>query len=97
MTLTTHTQQLLDRIRQILPVTEDEIVQRGITEAATSRIVELRKRATQLAESYRTLDSLEARVKTEVTPSNHTLYTDLLEWRAVQHELGQLTGFLGAV
>ena len=95
MTLTTHTQQLLARIRELLSVTEDEIVQRGITETATARIVELRQRAAQLAARYGSLEGLETRVKTEgVTPDDHTLYTDLLEWRAVRHELAQLTGFL---
>lgn len=97
MTLTTHTQQLLNRIQELLSLTEDEIVQRGITEAATARIVELRQRAAQLAARYTSLETLEARVKSEeTTHDDHTLYTDLLEWRAVRHELGQLTGFLEA-
>jgi phosphopantetheinyl transferase (holo-ACP synthase) len=97
MTLTTHTQQLLNRIQELLSITEDEIVQRGITEAATARIVELRQRGAQLADRYASLEALEARVKSEgVTPDDHTPYTDLLEWRAVRHELAQLTGFLEA-
>ncbi|MEJ2353632.1 MAG: hypothetical protein P8Y03_27960 [Anaerolineales bacterium] len=48
MTLNTQTQRLLDKIQELLPVTEDEVVQRGITETATARIVELRQRATRM-------------------------------------------------
>ncbi len=32
-----------------------------------------------------------------VSPDDHTPYTDLLEWRAIRHELEQLTRFLEAV
>ncbi len=95
MTLTIHTQQLLSRIRELLSVTEDEIVQRGITEAATARIVDLRQRAAQLTARYQSLSALENRVATEgVSPDDHSLYTDLLEWHAVRHELSGLTNFL---
>jgi len=57
MTLNTQTQRLLDKIQELLPVTEDEVVQRGITETATARIVELRQRAAQLAEQYGSISS----------------------------------------
>ena len=98
MTLTVYTQNLLSRIRELLPLSEDEIVQRGITEAATARIIELRQRAVQLSERYQSLERLEARLKTEgVSPDDHTMYTDLIEWRAVRYELAELTGFLESV
>ena len=98
MTLNTQTQRLLDKIQELLPVTEDEVVQRGITETATARIVELRQRAAQLAEQHGSLEGLEKRVEAEgVSPDDHTRYTDLLEWRAVRHELSQLAGFLESV
>lgn len=95
MTLSAHTQQLLQHVQQLLSVTEDEIVQSGITAAATARIVALRQRAAQLAGQYESLEALEALVSRQsVSPDDHTLYIDLLEWRAVRHELTELTGFL---
>lgn len=98
MTLTAHTERMLNRIRELLPVTEDEIVQRGIAAEVTARIVELRQAAARLAARYPSLEALEARIKAEgVSPDDHTLYTDLLEWRAARHELTELTGFLQAV
>ena len=98
MTLTTHTKKLLDRIQELLPVSDEEIVQRGITETATARIVELRNRATQLANQYASLEALELQVKNQGVPADdHTLYTDLIEWRALRNELAELTGFLEAV
>jgi hypothetical protein len=88
----------MDRIQELLPVTDDEIVQRGITETATARIVELRQRMAQLSGQHVSLEKLEERVRVEgVSPDDHTLYTDLLEWRAVRHELSLLTGFLETV
>ena len=98
MGITTNTQKLLDRIQELLPVTDDEIVQRGITETATARIVELRQRMAQLTDQHVSLEKLEERIRVEgVSPDDHTLYTDLLEWRAVRHELSLLTGFLETV
>ena len=98
MTLTVSTQQLLQRVREILPISEDEIVQRGITESVTARIVELRRRMAQLTVHYTSIEILESQLGSEnISPSDHTLYTDLLEWRAARHELSQLTSFLGAV
>ncbi|MEJ2304582.1 MAG: hypothetical protein P8Y14_23900 [Anaerolineales bacterium] len=95
MRLNTETQRLLDKIQELLPVTEDEVVQRGITETAIARIVELRQRAAQLAEHHGSLEHLEKQINSEGVPAeDHTLYTDLLEWRAVRHELSQLAGFL---
>jgi hypothetical protein len=44
------------------------------------------------------LEHLERRIDSEGVPAqDHTLYTDLLEWRAVRHELSQLAGFLESV
>ena len=96
--LTTHTQNLLHRLQNLLPLTEDEIVQRGITEATMARIMELRQQAAQLASMYTSLENLEQKVKTEgVSPDDHTLYTDLIEWRAVRQELADLAAFLESV
>lgn len=98
MTLTSHTQDLLTHLQQLMAVNDDEIVQRGIAQATTDRIIELRQRAGQLSERYSDIESLEAQVKNQgVSADDHTLYTDLLEWRAARHELEQLTRFLETV
>ena len=98
MTLTTHTQDLLTHLQQLMAVNDDEIVQRGIAQATTDRIIELRQRAGQLSERYSNIESLEAQVKKQGVPADdHTLYTDLLEWRAARHELEQLSRFLETV
>jgi hypothetical protein len=96
MTLTAHTQDLLSRLQGMLALSDDEIVQRGIAQATTDRIIELRQRAAQLKERHLSLKKLEAQVAQGVTAGDHSLYTDLLEWRAVRHELEQLTRFLEA-
>ena len=95
MTLTEQTQTALSRLRELLPVSEDDVVQRGITEEVTARIAELRRTAARLARKHGTLERLERQVESEgVTPDDHTLYTDLLEWRAARRELAELTAFL---
>lgn len=44
------------------------------------------------------IDELEIRLKTEgATPDDHTLYRDLLEWRAIDHELSELLVLFEAV
>lgn len=96
MVLTSRTQNLLTDLQKIMALNEDEIVQRGIAQATTDRIIELRQRMGQLAEQYGSIEKLEVQSK-DVPPDNHTLYTDLLEWRAVRHELEQLTHFLETV
>ena len=98
MTLTTHTQDLLTHLQQLMAVNDDEIVQRGIAQATTDRIIELCQRAGQLGARYSSIESLEAQVKNQgVSADDHTLYTDLLEWRAARHELEQLSRFLETV
>ena len=93
MVLTSHTQNLLADLQKILALNEDEIVQRGIAQATTDRIIELRQRAGQLTENYGSIEKLETQGK-NVSADDHTLYTYLLEWRSVRHELGQFTEFL---
>ncbi len=97
MTLTAHTQDLLSRLQALMALSDDEIVQRGIAQAATDRIIALRQRAAQLQEIYGSLEQLETQGTQRVSVDDHTLYTDLLEWRAVRYELEQLTHFLEAV
>lgn len=97
MVLTSRTQNLLIDLQKILAVNEDEIIQRGIAQAATDRIIELRQRAGQLTDNYESIENLEAQTQNGGSADDHTLYTDLLEWRAIRHELELLTHFLEAV
>ena len=96
MVLTSRTQNLLTDLQKIMALNEDEIVQRGIAQATTDRIIELRQRMGQLTERYGSIERLETQSK-DVPADDHTRYTDLLEWRAVRHELEQLTHFLETV
>ncbi len=96
MVLTSQIQRLLLRLQELLPLSEDEVVQRGIIQAATDRIIELRARASALGAKYSSLEGLEKQVAQGVPAENHTVYTDLLEWRAIRHEIQQLTEFLEA-
>ena len=96
MVLTSRTQNLLTDLQKIMALDEDEIVQRGIAQATTDRIIELRQRMGQLTEQYGSAEKLELQSK-DASADDHTLYTDLLEWRAVRHELEQLTHFLETV
>ena len=96
MVLTSRTQNLLSDLQKIMALNEDEIVQRGIAQATTDRIIELRQRMGQLSEQYGDIEKLEVQSK-NVSADDHTRYTDLLEWRAVRHELEQLTHFLETV
>ncbi|RPH58962.1 MAG: hypothetical protein EHM81_09035 [Chloroflexi bacterium] len=97
MVLTSQIQRLLLRLQELLPLSEDEVVQRGIIQAATDRIIELRARASALGAKYSSLEGLEKQVTKGVpADDNHTVYTDLLEWRAIRHEIQQLTEFLEA-
>lgn len=98
MVLSSRTQNLLDDFQKIMAFNEDEIMQRGIAQATTDRIIELRQRIGELNQQYDNLKELESRVEAEgVSVDDHTPYTDLLEWRAVRHELEQLTHFLETV
>ncbi len=97
MTLNSHTQNLLNHLQQLMLVNEDEIFQRGIAQATTERIIDLRRRAGQLSELYQDVSNLEVLVNKGVSADDHTLYTDLLEWRAIQNELENLTHFLEMV
>lgn len=64
-------------------------------QAFSERIIELKRTQAQLAGQYGTLQELEKRIKTEgVSVDDHTPYEDLLEWRALGHELSELVRIL---
>ncbi|MEW5939282.1 MAG: hypothetical protein AB1750_06460 [Chloroflexota bacterium] len=98
MVLTSHTQNLLEDLQKIMAVSEDDLIQRGIAQATTDRIIELRQRIGQLTRKHKSMEALEALIHAAGVPADdHTSYTDLLEWRAAFHELEQLTRFLETV
>ena len=81
------TQELAD----LLPVSREELLRRGLLAVLTERIWHLKERLRQLAEQHGSLSQLEQRIKREgISPDDHSLYHDLLEWRAAQHELDRL-------
>lgn len=91
-------EKLLKKTLNLLPVTNEELMLRGITGKLTDRIVDLKKAAFRLQEKYDSLKDLEDRIKKEgVSPDDHTLYNDLLEWRAINHELSELVKVLESI
>ncbi len=91
MAMSSHVQQLLERVTAVLPVSNEDLVYKGIATSVTERILDLRKAVARLQRRYDSLEDLERKIQAEgVSPDDHTLYTDLLEWRAINHELSRL-------
>ncbi len=96
--MATSLDQMLERTLAALPVTKEDLLVRGIAGEVTERIVELKKAAVRFQQKYGSLNALEARIAREgISPDDHTLYTDRLEWRAIENEIGELLGILGAI
>lgn len=91
MAMSSQVQQLLERVIAVLPLSEEDIVYKGIAAGVTERIIVLKKAVVRLQGRYKSLEDLEQKIQAEgVSPDDHTLYTDLLEWRAINHELTHL-------
>ncbi len=91
MTRAAHAHQLLEKTVALLPVSQEDIIFRGIAAGVSERILALKKGAARLQGRYGSVKELERRVQMEgVSPEDHTLYTDLLEWRAIAHERSEL-------
>jgi hypothetical protein len=89
--MSSNAQQLLDRATQVLPISGDDLIYKGVAAGVAERMMALRKAAARLQEQYSSLEALEQTIQAEgVPPDDHTPYTDLLEWRAIHHELSQL-------
>ena len=98
MTALSYTHQLLERATAALPVSEEDLIYKGIAAGVSERIIALKKVAAQLQDNYGSLEDLERRIQTEgISPDDHALYTDLLEWRAINHELTELLHLLKAL
>jgi aspartyl/asparaginyl-tRNA synthetase len=49
----------------------------------------------RLRARYGSIEQLQQKIKAKgVSPDDHSLYTDLLEWQAIQHELTGLVNLL---
>jgi hypothetical protein len=91
MVVSTNTQQLLERVAAVLPLSDEDLIYKGIAAGLTERIMALKKAAVRLQQRYDSVEGLEQKIQAEgVSPDDHTLYTDLLEWRAISQELSQL-------
>jgi hypothetical protein len=90
--------RLLEKATAILPASDEDLIYKGIAAGVSERIIALKKSRARLQRKYRSQDKLERRVKIEgLSPDDHTLYTDLLEWRALDHELSELLHMLEAL
>jgi hypothetical protein len=90
MPLSSYVQQLLERATAILLISDEDIVYKGIAAGVTERLMALKEAEARLRRHYNSLEDLERKFQTEgVSPDDHALYTDLLEWRAINHELTQ--------
>ncbi len=94
----TRVQNLLEKATAVLPMSDEDLVYKGIAAAASERILVLRRAESRLQEKYGSIEELERRIQEEgVSPDDHTLYTDLLEWRAIRHEMTELLHVLEAL
>ena len=95
MIASTNAAELLKRTLSIIAVTDEDVVFKGITAEVIDRIVELKKSASILKKKYGSLEQLEQDIEHKgVSPDDHNLYTDLLEWRAMKDELKNLVKIL---
>lgn len=98
MTAPSHAHQLLEKATAVLPVSDEDLIYKGIAAGVSERIMTLKKAAARLQAQYGSLEDLELRIQGEgMSPDDHTLYTDLLEWRAINHELIELLHLLEAL
>jgi hypothetical protein len=95
MDMTAYAMQLLDRAMQVLPLSSDDFLLKGITAEATDRLTALKKADLRLRIRYSSPEQLQQKIEAQgVSPDDHSLYTDLLEWRAIRHELSALVDLL---
>ena len=91
MVTSPNVQHLLDRVTAVLSISDEDLIYKGIAAGLAERIMALKKATTRFQDRYNSLEDLEQAIQTEgVPPDDHTRYTDLLEWRAISHELSQL-------
>jgi len=98
MALLSRAHQLLEKATDVLALSDEDLIYKGIAAGVSERLITLKKTASRLQEKYSSLEELERKTQTEeVSPDDHTLYTDLLEWRAIQHEQAELLHLFAAL
>lgn len=91
MDLSSRVYQLLERATAVLPLSDEDLISKGIATSVAERMLALKKAEARLQERYGSREELERKVQTTgVSPDDHALYTDLLEWRAINHEQAEL-------
>lgn len=91
MAASSRAHQLLEKATAILPASDEDLIYKGIAAGVSERMIALKKAIVRMREKYGSLEELERKIQTEgVLSDDHTLYTDLLEWRAINHELAEL-------
>ncbi len=98
MTIEAKDRAVLSRALEVLPSSEEEVVLTGVVTKINERMVELKLAEKRLLEKYGRLEELEERIKKEGVPlEDHRSYNDLLEWRAIKHELKELALLLETI
>jgi hypothetical protein len=98
MPVSSNAHRLLQKATAVLPASDEDLIYKGIAAGVSERIMDLKKARARLQRTYGSQEELERRVESEgLSPDDHTLYTDLLEWRAINHELGELLHMLEAL
>lgn len=96
--MTTDESAVLSKALKILPSSREEVVLSGVVSKINERIVELKIAEKKLVKKHGSLEKLEENVRKKgVPPEDHALYNDLLEWRAIKHELKELTSLLETI
>ena len=91
-------ERLLDDILAALPHSREELLFKGAATAIAERMLDLKRAEARLVKQYGCQEALADRLRTDgVSPDDHTPYCDLLEWRAIGHELSALLRLLGAL
>ncbi len=89
------TQELLERVTGVLALSYEDLLYRGILAATSERLFALKQVGGYLQRKYGSLEELGDRIRREgVSADDHTLYNDMLEWRAINHELTELLAVL---
>lgn len=98
MPVTTAVKELQNRALEVLPADETDLILAGIVSKSVERMQELQKTVMQLRRRHGSIEQLESSIRERGVPvDDHSSYNDLLEWRAVQQEMREITSLLGAV
>jgi hypothetical protein len=90
--------KLLKKATALLPANDEDLIYKGIAAGVSERIIDLKRSKARLQRKYGSQEQLERRLKREgVSADDHTVYTDLLDWRAIDHELSELLQMLEAL